>query len=310
MNKLHRIVMMFFLLHHSWIIAFNCLVCIIIYGRIIMKSNKIAIIAIIAIAIAVVSIGSCSAGLFDFLGGSNSSDNSLNGQEVNLAAAASLKNVFDEKLIPMFEQKYPGVKVTPTYASSGDLQTQIENGLKADVFMSASNKQMNALADENLVDNKTNLQFLENKVVLIVPKDSNANISSFDDLKNVNGNIAIGDPESVPAGQYGKEVLNNTGIWTDVESKLSLGKDVTEVLNQVAQKSAECGIVYATDAKSNDNVKVVCEAPDNTLKTPVIYPVAELKNPEHPEAAKAFMEFLKTKEAKDVFVEYGFTIHE
>ena len=81
-----------------------------------MKSNKIAIIAIIAIAIAVVSIGSCSAGLFDFLGGSNSSDNSLNGQEVNLAAAASLKNVFDEKLIPMFEQKYPGVKVTPTYA--------------------------------------------------------------------------------------------------------------------------------------------------------------------------------------------------
>ena len=144
-----------------------------------MKSNKIAIIAIIAIAIAVVSIGSCSAGLFDFLGGSNSSDNSLNGQEVNLAAAASLKNVFDEKLIPMFEQKYPGVKVTPTYASSGDLQTQIENGLKADVFMSASNKQMNALADENLVDNKTNLQFLENKVVLIVPKDSNANISSF-----------------------------------------------------------------------------------------------------------------------------------
>ncbi len=266
-----------------------------------MKSNKIAIIAIIAIAIAVVSIGSCSAGLFDFLGGSNSSDNSLNGQEVNLAAAASLKNVFDEKLIPMFEQKYPGVKVTPTYASSGDLQTQIENGLKADVFMSASNKQMNALADENLVDNKTNLQFLENKVVLIVPKDSNANISSFDDLKNVNGNIAIGDPESVPAGQYGKEVLNNT---------LSLGKDVTEVLNQVAQKSAECGIVYATDAKSNDNVKVVCEAPDNTLKTPVIYPVAALKNSTDSNATKAFMDFLQTKEAKDIFVEYGFTLHE
>lgn len=275
-----------------------------------MKSNKIAIIAIIAIAIAVVSIGSCSAGLFDFLGGSNSSDNSLNGQEVNLAAAASLKNVFDEKLIPMFEQKYPGVKVTPTYASSGDLQTQIENGLKADVFMSASNKQMNALADENLVDNKTNLQFLENKVVLIVPKDSNANISSFDDLKNVNGNIAIGDPESVPAGQYGKEVLNNTGIWTDVESKLSLGKDVTEVLNQVAQGSAECGIVYATDAKSNDNVKVVCEAPDNTLKTPVIYPVAALKNSTDSSATKAFMDFLQTKEAKDIFVEYGFTLHE
>mgnify|MGYP002522809691 CR=1 FL=1 len=275
-----------------------------------MKSNKIAIIAIIAIAIAVGSIGSCSAGLFDCLGGNNSSDNSLNGQEVNLAAAASLKNVFDEKLIPMFEQKYPGVKVTPTYASSGDLQTQIENGLKADVFMSASNKQMNALADENLVDNKTNLQFLENKVVLIVPKDSKLNITSFDDLKNVNGTIAIGDPESVPAGQYAKEALTNLGIWNDTESKLSLGTDVTAVLNQVAQGSADCGIVYSTDAKSNGDVKVVCEAPDGALKTPVIYPVAMLKDPAHPEAAKEFMNFLQTKEAKDVFVEYGFTIHE
>ena len=227
-----------------------------------------------------------------------------------MAAAASLKNVYDEKLIPMFEEKYPGVKVTPTYASSGDLQTQIENGLEADVFMSASNKQMNNLANESLVDNGTNVQFLENKVVLIVPKDSTANISSFDDLKNVNGTIAIGDPESVPAGQYGKEALTNLGIWDDVESKLSLGTDVTAVLNQVAQGSADCGIVYSTDAKSNNDVKVVCEAPEGSLNTSVIYPVAELKNPKHPEAAKAFMEFLQTQEAKDVFVEYGFTIHE
>ncbi len=258
-----------------------------------MKSmKKMLIIAIIAI-VAVVCVSSVvSAGLFDFLGSSSSSDQ-LKGQEVNLAAAASLKNAYDEKLIPMFEKKYPGVKVTPTYASSGDLQSQIENGLKADVFMSASNKQMNNLAK-----------------VLIVPKNASTNISSFEDLNKTNGIIAIGNPESVPAGQYAKEVLTSLGIWDSVQSKLSLGTDVTAVLNQVAQGSADCGIVYATDAKSNPNVKVVCEAPNGTLKTPVIYPVAELKNPEHPEAAKAFMEFLKTKEAKDVFVEYGFTIHE
>ena len=274
-----------------------------------MKSRSILIIAAIFI-VAIVGVGACSAGLFDFLGGNNSSNANLTGQEVNLAAAASLKNVYDEKLIPMFEQKYPGVKVTPTYASSGDLQSQIENGLEADVFMSAANKQMNALANKSLVNNDTNVQFLENKVVLIVPKDSSANISSFDDLKKVNGTIAIGDPASVPAGQYGKEVLTNLGIWNATESKMSLGTSVTAVLNQVAEGSADCGIVYATDAKSNDKVKVVCEAPEGSLKTPVIYPVAELKNPKHPEAAKAFMEFLKTKEAKDVFVEYGFTIHE
>ena len=272
--------------------------------------NKKIIIAILAIFIVVCAASTVSAGLFDFLGGDNSTNSSdLNGKEINLAAAASLKNVYDEKLIPMFEQKYPGVKVTPTYASSGDLQTQIENGLEADVFMSAANKQMNALAEKGLIDNSTNVQSLENKVVLIVPADSNSNISSFDDLKNVEGNIAIGDPESVPAGQYAQEVMNNTGIWSDVESKLSLGTDVTAVLNQVAEGSADCGIVYATDAKSNDKVKVVCEAPEDALKTPVIYPVAVLKDSKDADAAKIFLEFLQSKEAQDVFVDYGFTIH-
>ena len=269
-----------------------------------MKSRNMLIIAIIAIVAVIGAASVVSAGLFDFFGPN------LNGQEVNLAAAASLKNVYDEKLIPMFQEKYPGVKVTPTYASSGDLQSQIENGLEADVFMSAANKQMNNLAQKGLVDNKTNVQFLENKVVLIVPKDSKANISSFEDLKKVNGTIAIGDPESVPAGQYAKEAMTNLGVWNDTQSKLSYGNSVTAVLNQVAQGSADCGIVYSTDAKSNNGVKVVCEAPDNALKTPVIYPVAQLNNTKHPDAAKAFMDFLQTKEAKDVFVEYGFTIHE
>jgi molybdate transport system substrate-binding protein len=275
-----------------------------------MKSSKMLIIAIIAIVAIVCASSVVSAGFLDFLGGSDSGSAELDGKEVNLAAAASLKNVYDEKLIPLFQQKYPGVKVTPTYASSGDLQTQIENGLEASIFMSAANKQMDALAEEGYIDNDTNLQFLENKVVLIVPADSDANISSFEDLKNVDGNIAIGDPESVPAGQYAKEVLTNLGIWEGVQSKLSLGTDVTAVLNQVAQGSAECGIVYATDAKSTDDVKVVCEAPEDALKTPVIYPVAMLKDAKNPEAAQKFLDFLQTKEAKDIFTEYGFTIHE
>ena len=276
-----------------------------------MKSmKKILIVAAIALIAIVCASSAVSAGWFDFLGGSgNSTDTSLDGKEVNLAAAASLKNVFDEKLIPMFQEKYPGAKVTPTYASSGDLQTQIENGLETDVFMSAANKQMNALINESLIDNKTNLQFLENKVVLIVPANSTSNISSFDDLANVSGVIAIGDPESVPAGQYAKEVLTNLGLWDGVQSKLSLGTDVTAVLNQVAQGSADCGIVYSTDAKSNSDVKVVCEAPEGSLNTSVIYPVAMIKDAKDADAAQAFLDFLQTKEAKDVFVEYGFTIH-
>ena len=277
-----------------------------------MKSMKKLLLVAILLAVVVVSVGSCSAGFFDFLGGSNSTsaaDANVTG-DVNLAAAASLKNVYDEKLIPMFQKQYPNVKVTPTYASSGDLQTQIENGLKADIFMSAANKQMDKLMEEGYIKNDTNKQFLENKVVLIVPANSTSNITSFNDLKNMSGHIAIGDPESVPAGQYAKEVFTNLGIWNATESKLSLGKDVTEVLNQVAQGSADCGVVYSTDAKSNSGVKVICEAPQGSLNTSVIYPVAELKNTTNPDAADAFLNFLQTKEAKDVFVEYGFTIHE
>ena len=276
-----------------------------------MKSMKKLLLVAILLAVVVVSVGSCSAGFFDFLGGdsSNATNTNVSG-DINLAAAASLKNVYDEKLIPMFQKQYPNVKVTPTYASSGDLQTQIENGLKADIFMSAANKQMNKLIEEGYIDNSTNKQFLENKVVLIVPANSTSNITSFNDLANMSGHIAIGDPESVPAGQYAKEVFTNLGIWNATESKLSLGKDVTEVLNQVAQGSADCGVVYSTDAKSNSGVKVVCEAPQGSLNTSVIYPVAELKNTTNPDAADAFLNFLQTKEAKDVFVEYGFTIHE
>ena len=268
-------------------------------------NRKALFIAVLAL-IAIVAVGSCSAGFFDFLGG----EPDLDGQEVNLAAAASLKNVYDDELIPMFEEKYPGVKVTPTYASSGDLQTQIENGLEADVFMSAATKQMDALADEGLIDNDTEVDALENKVVLIVPADSDKQIKSFDDLKNVDGTIAIGDPESVPAGQYAKEALTNLGMWDAVQSKLSLGTDVTAVLNQVGQGSADCGIVYATDAKSSDDVKVICEVPEGALKTPVIYPVAVLENSEDAEAAQAFVDFLQTQEAQDKFEEYGFTIVE
>ena len=124
------------------------------------------------------------------------------------------------------------------------------------------------------------------------------------------GTIAIGDPESVPAGQYAKEGLTNLDLWDDVESKLSLGTDVTAVLNQVAQGSADAGIVYATDAKSTDDVKVICELPEDALDSPCIYPVAQIKDAKDGDAAKAFMDFLQTQEAKDVFVEYGFTIHE
>lgn len=229
---------------------------------------------------------------------------------IMVAAAASLKNAYEDELIPMFEAQYPSITVTGTYDSSGKLQTQIEEGLEADLFMSAATKQMTDLDGEGLIASDTIVELLENKIVLIVPAGSEDSMSDFADIVNAQS-IAIGDPESVPAGQYAQEALTNLGIWDEVLAKASLGTNVTEVLNQVAASSAEAGIVYATDAASMaDQVSVVAEAPEGSLAEPVIYPVAVVQNTQHQQAAEAFLEFLQSKEALAVFEAYGFTINQ
>lgn len=227
--------------------------------------------------------------------------------ELLVAAAASLKNAYEEELIPMFQEQNPGVTVKGTYDSSGKLQTQIESGLEADVFMSAAVTQMNNLKEEGLILEGTGVDLLENKIVLIVPTGSELGLASFEDIEKA-GAIALGDPASVPAGQYAQEALTNLGIWDKIQEKTSFGTNVTEVLNQVAQASADAGIVYATDAMSMaGQVEVVAEAPEGSLAEPVIYPVAVVGTTAHEEASRAFVEFLQTDEAMAVFEEYGFS---
>ncbi len=205
--------------------------------------------------------------------------------EILVAAAASLKNAYEDKLIPMFEEANPGVTVKGTYDSSGKLQTQIEEGLEADVFMSAAKKQMKALDEEGMIDSDSIVDLLENKIVLIVPTGSDKGIQSFEDIVKADS-IALGDPASVPAGQYSEEALTNLGLWDQIQDKTSFGTNVTEVLNQVAAGSADAGIVYATDAASMaDQVEVVAEAPEGSLKTKVIYPVAVVKDSANTEVA-------------------------
>ena len=226
--------------------------------------------------------------------------------EILVAAAASLKNAYEEKLIPMFQEANPGVTVKGTYDSSGKLQTQIEEGLEADVFMSAATKQMTALDEGGYIASETIVNLLENKIVLIVPAGSEAGLENFEDIANAES-IALGDPASVPAGQYAEEALTNLGIWDSIQDKVSFGTNVTEVLNQVAAASADAGIVYATDVASMaDQVTVVAETPEGTLAKKVIYPVAVVKNTANADAANAFVEFLQTDEAMAVFESYGF----
>ncbi len=225
---------------------------------------------------------------------------------LTIAAAASLEKTFTDKLIPAFEAKYDYITVEGTYDSSGKLQTQIEAGLAADVFLSAATKQMTALTDEKLVDKDSVVQLLQNKIVLIEPSSKASGITSFQDVPSAKA-IAIGDPDSVPAGQYAKEVFTSLGIWDKVSAKASLGTNVTEVLNQVGEGSADVGVVYATDAASTDAVKVIAEAPEGSLAKPVIYPVGIVTAAKNKDTAQLFVDFLKSDEAMAIFEAAGFT---
>ena len=234
--------------------------------------------------------------------------------KILVAAAASLQATFDNELIPLFEKENPEITVEGTYASSGDLQQQIESGLDADVFFSAATSNMDTLTEEKLIDKDTVVDLLKNDVVLITPKDSKLGIKSFKDITKAD-TIAIGDPESVPAGKYAKEILINLDVYNEVEKKASLGASVTEVLSWVAEGSADAGIVYATDAQTENTngddkeVEVVATAEDSMMQTPVVYPVGVVSASTHKDEAKAFEDFLQTDEAKAILEKAGFTIN-
>lgn len=225
---------------------------------------------------------------------------------IMVAAAASLQYSFSEELIPMFQERHPWITVEGTYDSSGKLQAQIENGLEADVFMSAATKQMAALVDKEFIDPGSVVELLENKIVLIQPAAAASSVTRFEDAAKA-GMVAVGDPDSVPAGQYAREAFTSLGVWEEVKNKASFGTNVTEVLNWVAEGSADVGVVYATDAATTDKVKVICEAPEQSLSRKVLYPVGILAQSRNPDAARLFAEFLASEPALAVFTRYGFT---
>jgi molybdate transport system substrate-binding protein len=224
--------------------------------------------------------------------------------DLTVSAAVSLQDAL-EAIQPVYEEKKTEVNITYNFGSSGSLQQQIEQGAPVDIFISAAAKQMNALEAKNLLLPGTRRDLLRNKVVLIVPKD-NTTIKSFEDLgTDALTQIALGEPESVPAGKYAEEILTSLGILDAVTPKAVYGKDVRQVLNYVATGNVDAGIVYISDAKASDDVKVVATAPEDS-HSPVIYPIAVLQDSANPQAAKKLEDFLFTFEAQTMFKEYGF----
>jgi molybdate transport system substrate-binding protein len=223
-----------------------------------------------------------------------------------VAAAASLEYSYVQELIPRFQKQYPWITVEGTYDSSGRLQTQIEGGLGADVFMSAATRQMDALTGKGLVAPDSVVPLLQNKLVLIKPAGTTTPVTGFNNISAAKV-IALGDPASVPVGQYAKEALTNLRTWDAVSAKASFGGNVTEVLNWVGEASAEVGVVYATDAATTQKVVIIAELPDGLLATPVIYPVGRVAASTHREEADLFIRFLQSPEALDIFKNYGFS---
>ena len=259
---------------------------------------------IAAMMAGVLSAGMLSTGVF-------AADTDLKG-EVNTFIAASLSNAMEE-IQKDFNETYPDVEILYNADSSGTLQTQIEEGARCDIFFSAADKQMDALVDEDLAKKDTVEDILENKVVLIKPKDGETKVTGFENITDA-ANIALAG-DSVPVGQYAREIFDNLGITDEVNKmEINEGKNVSEVLAAVSEGSNEIGIVYATDAASvADKVDVIAEAPADALKTPVLYPVGLIEDKEASEddtaAAEAFLEYIKSDDAMKVFEKYGFTAY-
>ena len=225
--------------------------------------------------------------------------------ELTVAAASSLKDALTE-IKKVYEESSKNVKVTFSFGASGALQQQIENGADVDIFISAAVKQMDSLEEKGLIIPDTRKNFLENQVVLIVPKDSTL-ITDFKDLTlDKVRQIGLGEPKGVPVGQYTEEVLSNLKILKQLQKKAVYGNNVKEVLTWVETGNVDAGIVYFTDAKISDKVRIAATAPEGSHK-PVYYPAAVIKESKNPEEAKGFTDFLYGSKAKAIFEKYGFT---
>ena len=239
-------------------------------------------------------------------------DKELKG-EVYAFIAASLSNSMEE-IQKDFNELYPNVTIYYSADSSGTLQTQIEEGARCDLFFSAADKQMDALTEEKLTKEDTVVDLLENKVVLIKPKDGKTKVTGFENVTDAE-NMALAG-EDVPVGQYSREIFTNLGIMDKVnEMEINECKNVTDVLAAVSEGSNEIGVVYATDAASvADKVEILAEAPADSLQTPVLYPVGLIEDKEASEddtkAAEAFLDYVESDAAIKVFEDYGFTAYE
>ncbi len=225
-------------------------------------------------------------------------------QELIVSAAASLTNAFQE-IGQKFAAANSGVKFVPNFAASGALLQQLEKGAPADVFATADQKTMDQANDKKLILPETRKNFASNGLVLILPVGSKAPIKSPQDLlaKEVT-KVAVGNPDTVPAGRYSQEVLKNEGLWEKLSPKFIPADSVRQVLDYVNRSEVDAGFVYATDAAiAKDKVQVVATL---ARHKPILYPVAVVATTQKKDLAQRFLAFVVSKEGQEILAKYGF----
>lgn len=230
------------------------------------------------------------------------------GQTVRIFAAASTTNAVGE-IISAYAGA-TGKTVVPSFASSSTLAKQINQGAPADLYLSANPKWMDSLEKNDLVAPGTRTDLLGNRIVLIQPLSGSLSLELIPgvDLAAVLGDdrLAMGDPDHVPAGIYGRKALVSLNAWEDLASKVARSKDVRAALALVERAEAPLGIVYATDAAISKKIRVVATFPETT-HPPITYPACIVKG-KASDDVNAFFAFLKGDKAAGIFEKYGFSL--
>jgi molybdate transport system substrate-binding protein len=227
-------------------------------------------------------------------------------QEITVSAAISLKDAFGE-IGKVFQGKHPGAKLAFNFGASGTLARQIEAGAPLDVFASAAQKDMDDLDRKGLLSAGSRSDFAGNAVVLVKPANSTLPISAFRDLlKRDVKKIVIGNPKTVPAGWYAKEVMEYLNLWPAIQDKLVFAENARQALDYVARNEVDAGFVYSTDAGIRaKEVKIIMTAPENSHQ-PIIYPIAAMKDTKAEVLARDFIQMVLSPQGQKILNEYGF----
>ncbi|HZO41157.1 MAG TPA: molybdate ABC transporter substrate-binding protein [Methylomirabilota bacterium] len=227
-------------------------------------------------------------------------------QEITLSVAISMKEAV-ETLGRQFTQARPGVMLRYNFGSSGELQKQIEAGAPVDLFISAAQRQMDELGQKGLIDTASRRVFARNVLTVIKPAGSALDSSKPADLLDPKvRRIVIGNPRTVPVGQYAEESLKALALWDRVQPKLVFAENVRQALDYVARGEVEAGFVYSTDIPMRAGQVTEAFRPAEDTYRPVTYPVAVVKDSRQPALARAFIDLLMSREGQSALSRLGF----